>query len=109
MRICSAAAIRAAASSSTRAWTAFSTRRSYARRLFFLNAGCVHDARGSVDQAYVERMHNLLDGMRPGVKPLLLAFERGTRRISSGRHRFIPIVATPWRRCRKRRARARAR
>jgi mannonate dehydratase len=48
----------------------------YARRLFFLNAGCVHEASGSVDRAYVERMHNLLDGMRPGVKLLLLAFER---------------------------------
>ena len=47
----------------------------YARRLFFLNAGCVHDVRGSVDQAYVERMHNLLDGMR-GTKMLLFAFER---------------------------------
>jgi len=104
----------------------------YARRLFFLNAACAHDARGSVDQAYVERMHNLLDDMRPGVKLLLFAFERahdergvpprsmfptrmratprnGTRRISSGRHRFIPIVATLWRRCKKQRARARAR
>lgn len=48
----------------------------YARRLFFLNAGCVHEARGSVDRAYVERMHNLLDGLRPGVKMLLFAFER---------------------------------
>ncbi len=48
----------------------------YARRLFFLNAGCVHDAPGSVDRAYVERMHNLVDGMRPGVKLLLFAFER---------------------------------
>ena len=48
----------------------------YARRLFFLNAGCVHEARGSVDRAYVERIHNLLDGMRPGVKMLLFAFER---------------------------------
>ena len=48
----------------------------YARRLFFLNAGCVHDEPGSVDRSYVERMHNLLDGMRPGVKLLLLAFER---------------------------------
>ena len=48
----------------------------YARRLFFLNAGCAHDAPGSVDRAYVERMHNLLDGMRPGVKALLFAFER---------------------------------
>ncbi len=48
----------------------------YARRLFFLNAGCVHHATGSVDRAYVERMHNLIDGLRPGVKLLLLAFDR---------------------------------
>ena len=48
----------------------------YARRLFFLNAGCAHQAPGNVDRAYVERMHNLLDGMRPGVKLLLLAFDR---------------------------------
>ena len=48
----------------------------YARRLFFLNAGCVHDAAGSVDRAYVDRMRNLIDGMRPGVKMLLFAFER---------------------------------
>ena len=48
----------------------------YARRLFFLNAGCVHEASGSVDRAYVERMRNLVDGLRPGTKLLLLAFER---------------------------------
>ena len=48
----------------------------YARRLFFLNAGCVHNAPGSVDQAYVERMHNLIDGLKPGAKLLLFAFER---------------------------------
>ncbi|HEY8250424.1 MAG TPA: amidohydrolase family protein [Burkholderiales bacterium] len=48
----------------------------YARRLFFLNAGCVHDAAGSVDRAYVDRVRNLIDGMRPGVKLLLYAFER---------------------------------
>ena len=48
----------------------------YARRLFFLNAGCVHDAPGSVDRSYVERMRNLVDGMRRGVKLLLLAFDR---------------------------------
>jgi len=52
----------------------------YARRLFFLNAGCVHDVRGSVDKAYVERIHNLLDGLiatgGSGVKMLLFAFER---------------------------------
>lgn len=48
----------------------------YARRLFFLNAGCAHDTPDSVDRSYVERMHNLLDGMRPGAKLLLFAFER---------------------------------
>ncbi len=48
----------------------------YARRLFFLNAGCAHDAPGNVDRAYVERMHNLIDGLKPGVKLLLFAFER---------------------------------
>jgi uncharacterized protein len=48
----------------------------YARRLFFLNAGCVHDAAGSVDRAYVDRMRNLVDAMPPGVKLVLYAFER---------------------------------
>ena len=48
----------------------------YARRLFFLNAGCAHEATGSVDQAYIERMRNLIDGLRPGAKLLLFAFER---------------------------------
>jgi predicted TIM-barrel fold metal-dependent hydrolase len=56
----------------------------YARRLFFMNAGCAHDAPGSVDRSYVERMHNLLDGMgpgeapgeRPGMKLMLYAFDR---------------------------------
>jgi predicted TIM-barrel fold metal-dependent hydrolase len=53
----------------------------YARRLFFLNAGCAHGgkkdgASASVDRAYVERMHNLIDGMRRGFRMLLFAFER---------------------------------
>ena len=48
----------------------------YAQRLFFLNAGCAHDAPGRVDLSYVERMRNLLDGMRPGAKLILLAFDR---------------------------------
>jgi predicted TIM-barrel fold metal-dependent hydrolase len=55
----------------------------FARRLFFLNAGCAHEARGQVDHAYVERMHNLLDGMRPGAKLLLFAFERAYREDGS--------------------------
>jgi uncharacterized protein len=48
----------------------------YARRLFFLNAGCAYDAPGSVDRAYVERLHNLLEGLPAGVKLLLYAFDR---------------------------------
>ena len=52
----------------------------YARRLFFMNAGCAHEAPGRVDRAYIERIHNLMDGMREsggrGAKLLLFAFER---------------------------------
>lgn len=48
----------------------------YARRLFFLNAGCAHDARGSVDRAYVDRILNLMVEMRAGAKLLLFAFDR---------------------------------
>jgi len=52
----------------------------YARRLFFLNAGCSHDSPGNVDRSYVERLHNLLDGMdiggKRGCKLLLYAFDR---------------------------------
>lgn len=49
----------------------------YARRLFFMNAGCVHAAPfGSVDEAYVARMRNLMAEMRPGTRLLLFAFER---------------------------------
>ena len=48
----------------------------YARRLFFLNAGCAYSVDGNVDGAYVRRMLNLLDGLRRGVKILLFAFDR---------------------------------
>jgi predicted TIM-barrel fold metal-dependent hydrolase len=49
----------------------------YARRLFFLNAGCAYDVPGgSVDRAYVRRMLNLMAAMRRGVKLMLYAFER---------------------------------
>jgi len=56
----------------------------YVQRLFFLNAGCAHNAPGRVDQSYIERMHNLLDGMRDGrrrgIKLLLLAFDANLAR-----------------------------
>ncbi|MBN8513565.1 MAG: mannonate dehydratase [Candidatus Accumulibacter regalis] len=48
----------------------------YAQRLFYLNAGCVHDAPGRIDDSYVERMQNLVDGLRPGARLLLFAFDR---------------------------------
>ena len=48
----------------------------FTQRLFYLNAGCAHDAPGGVDASYIERMHNLIDGMRHGFKLLLLAFDR---------------------------------
>ena len=48
----------------------------YAQKLFYLNAGCVHEAKGRVDQSYIERLHNLVDGLRPGAKLMLLAFDR---------------------------------
>ena len=47
----------------------------YARRMFFLNAACAHDAPDNVDRAYVERMQKLMDGLRPGTKMVLFAFE----------------------------------
>ncbi|MFH1045019.1 MAG: amidohydrolase family protein [Pseudomonadota bacterium] len=47
----------------------------YARRLIFMNAGCVRDVPGRVDQGYVERMRKLVGDMRPGAKLLLLAFD----------------------------------
>ncbi|MGH8765531.1 MAG: amidohydrolase family protein, partial [Burkholderiales bacterium] len=48
----------------------------YARRAFFLNAGCAYSNDGNVDFAYVRRLAGLLDGMKRGAKIMLLAFER---------------------------------
>ena len=45
------------------------------QKLFYMNAGCVHEAPGKMDASYIERLHNLLDGMRPGCKAMLLAFD----------------------------------
>ncbi len=51
----------------------------YAQKLFYLNAGCVHAAPGRVDQSYIERLHNLVDGLQPGAKLMLLAFDLNHR------------------------------
>lgn len=48
----------------------------YAQRLFYMNAGCVHDAPGKVDASYVARLQNLVAGMPAGFKVMLFAFER---------------------------------
>lgn len=53
------------------------------QKLFYMNAGCVHQAPGRMDLSYIERMHNLIDGMRPGCKAMLLAFD--WRHDTSGR------------------------
>jgi mannonate dehydratase len=47
----------------------------YLQRLFYLNAGCAHDAPGQVDQSYVARLENLMDGMPSGCKLMLFAFD----------------------------------
>ena len=47
----------------------------YAQRLFYMNAGCAHDAPGKVDSAYVARLLNLCDAMPDGFKVMLFAFE----------------------------------
>jgi mannonate dehydratase len=41
-----------------------------------MNAGCAHDAPGRVDASYVERLHNLVNGLEPGAKLMLFAFDR---------------------------------
>jgi len=51
----------------------------YAQRLFYLNAGCASDKPGRIDHSYVDRMRDLIDGMRPGFKLLLLAFDYSYR------------------------------
>ena len=48
----------------------------YVQRIFYLNAGCAHEAPGRVDQSFVERLHNLMEGMAPGSKLMLLAFDQ---------------------------------
>ena len=48
----------------------------YLQRLFYLNAGCAHDAPGQVDQSYVARLHNLMDAMPAGCKLMLFAFDQ---------------------------------
>jgi len=45
------------------------------QKSFYMDAGCVHEAPGQLDQSYVARMLHLVEGMRPGFKAMLLAFD----------------------------------
>lgn len=47
----------------------------YVQKLFYLNAGCVHDAPGKVDASFVARLENLMAGFPVGAKILLFAFD----------------------------------
>lgn len=47
----------------------------YAQRLFYMNAGCAHEAPGKVDTAYIARLLNLCEAMPAGFKVMLFAFE----------------------------------
>lgn len=47
----------------------------FVQRLFYLNAGCVHDHLGRVDASVVDRLRNQVEALPRGVKLLLLAFD----------------------------------
>ncbi|HVF63126.1 MAG TPA: amidohydrolase [Casimicrobiaceae bacterium] len=45
------------------------------QRMFYLNAGCVHDHPGRVDASVVDRLRNQAQALPQGVRLLLLAFD----------------------------------
>lgn len=45
------------------------------QKRFYMNAGCVHEAPGQLDASYVARMLKLVEGMKPGFKAMLFAFD----------------------------------
>jgi mannonate dehydratase len=47
----------------------------YIQKIFYMNAGCVHDAPGQIDASFVARLENLMDGFPAGAQILLLAFD----------------------------------
>ena len=47
----------------------------FLQRLFYLNAGCAHDAPGKVDASVVDRLLNQCEAMPPGFRALLFAFD----------------------------------
>ena len=73
-------------------YSVFSARQ-FVQRIFFMNAGCVNESPGKVDQSYVDRMRNLLESMplrlgasgaiavrqHTGAKLMLFAFDYHVR------------------------------
>jgi mannonate dehydratase len=47
----------------------------YLQRLFYLNAGCVHDSPGHVDASVVDRLLNQCEAMPAGFHAILFAFD----------------------------------
>jgi predicted TIM-barrel fold metal-dependent hydrolase len=47
----------------------------YIQKIFYMNAGCVHDAPGRIDASFVARLENLMDGFPGGAQILLFAFD----------------------------------
>lgn len=48
----------------------------YVQRLFYMNAACVEEAPGRVDDSFVERLHALMSDLPGGCKLMLYAFEQ---------------------------------
>ncbi len=47
----------------------------YIQKIFYMNAGCVHDAPGRIDASFVARLENLMDYFPAGAQIVLLAFD----------------------------------
>jgi mannonate dehydratase len=47
----------------------------YIQKIFYMNAGCVHDAPGQIDASFVARLENLMDGFPAGAQIVLYAFD----------------------------------
>ena len=68
----------------------------YLQRLFYLNAGCVHDSPGHVDASVVDRLLNQCEAMPAGFRALLFAFDwardEAGRRCTSARRSSCPTT-----------------
>ncbi|HEX9301091.1 MAG TPA: hypothetical protein VF959_01965 [Casimicrobiaceae bacterium] len=47
----------------------------FVQRLFYLNAGCIHDSPGRVDASVVDRLQNQCAALPRGAKVIFLAFD----------------------------------